>query len=148
MKPLSELIEQYNNCPTEALKNEIISRIVKLPDLSGLDHMEAQVLDAEWIIYDDNVRVKLVGTRKYLVADVFGIPTGGYMCYAYELDLEQYSDDEILGYKSNCKEYSDKITDEDSFAAFAIAKAHDASETNSPFYAATSIDLQKWYEHL
>lgn len=148
MKSFSALIEQYKRTPSQVLKDEIFNRVISLEDTSLLDRAESDKVLSDWIIFDSNIRVKYVGNRKYKVADVFSIPSGNYVCYTYVVDLEQYSDEEINGYKSNCLNFAEQAPDEDTFSAFAIAKAHDASATNTSFFASSSAELQKWYDQL
>ena len=148
MKSLSALIEQYKSTPSQVLKDEIFNRVISLEDTTILDRAESDKVLSDWVIFDSNIRVKNIGNRKYKVADVFCIPGGSYVCYAYIVDLEQYSDEEINGYKSNCINFADQAPDEDSFFAFAVAKAHDASATNTSFFALSSAELQKWYNQL
>lgn len=148
MKSLSALIEQYKSTPSQVLKDEIFNRVISLEDTTVLDRAESDKVLSDWVIFDSNIRVKNIGNRKYKVADVFCIPGGSYVCYAYIVDLEQYSDEEINGYKSNCINFADQAPDEDSFLAFAVAKAHDASATNTSFFASSSAELQKWYNQL
>ena len=148
MKSLSALIEQYKSTPSQVLKDEIFNRVISLEDTTILDRAESDKVMSEWVIFDSNIRVKYIGSRKYKVADVFTIPGGNYVCYAYIVDLEQYSEEEITGYKSNCINFADQAPDEDTFFAFAIAKAHDASATNTSFFASSSAELQKWYDQL
>lgn len=148
MKSLSALIEQYKSTPSQVLKDEIFNRVISFEDTTILDRAESDKVMSEWVIFDSNIRVKYIGSRKYKVADVFAIPGGNYVCYAYIVDLEQYSEEEINGYKSNCINFADHAPDEDTFFAFAIAKAHDASATNTSFFASSSAELQKWYDQL
>ena len=148
MKSLSALIEQYKSTPSQVLKDEIFNRVISLEDTTVLEGAESDKVLSDWVIFDSNIRVKNIGNRKYKVADVFCIPGGSYVCYAYIVDLEQYSDEEINGYKSNCINFADQAPDEDSFFAFAVAKAHDASATNTSFFASSSAELQKWYNQL
>ena len=148
MKSLSALIEQYKSTPSQVLKDEIFNRVISLADTTILDRAESDKVLSDWVIFDSNIRVKNIGNRKYKVADVFCIPGGSYVCYAYIVDLEQYSDEEINGYKSNCIDFADQAPDEDSFFAFAVAKAHDASATNTSFFASSSAELQRWYNQL
>ena len=148
MKSLSALIEQYKSTPSQVLKDEIFNRVISLEDTTVLDRAESDKVLSDWVIFDSNIRVKNIGNRKYKVADVFCIPGGSYVCYAYIVDLEHYSDEEINGYKSNCINFADQAPDEDSFFAFAVAKAHDASATNTSFFASSSAELQKWYNQL
>ena len=101
MKSLSALIEQYKSTPLQVLKDEIFNRVISLEDTTILDRAESDKVLSDWVIFDSNIRVKNIGNRKYKVADVFCIPGGSYVCYAYIVDLEQYSDEEINGYKSN-----------------------------------------------
>lgn len=107
MKSLSDLIEQYKSTPSQALKDEIFNRVISLEDTTVLDRAESDKVLSDWVIFDSNIRVKNIGNRKYKVADVFCIPGGSYVCYAYIVDLEQYSDEEINGYKSNCINFAD-----------------------------------------
>lgn len=148
MKSLSALIEQYKSAPSQLLKDEIFNRIISLEDATVLDRAESDKVLSEWVIFDSNIRVKYIGGRRHKVADVFSIPGGNYVCYTYVVDLEQYSEEEINGYKSNCIDFADQAPDEDTFFAFAIAKAHDASATNTSFFASSSAELQKWYDRL
>lgn len=148
MKSLSALIEQYKSAPSQVLKDEIFNRIISLEDTTILDRAELNKVLSDWVIFDSNIRVKYIGGRRYKVADVFSIPGGNYVCYTYIVDLEQYSDEEINRYKSNCIDFADQAPDEDTFFAFAIAKAHDASATNTSFFASSSAELQKWYDQL
>lgn len=148
MKSLSALIEQYKSAPTQALKDEIFNRVISLEDTSVLDRSESDKVLSEWVIFDSNIRVKYIGNRKYKVADVFGIPGGNYVCYTYIVDLDRYTDEEITGYKSNCTDFAEQAPDEDTFLAFAVAKAYDVSATNDTFFASTPAELQKWYDRL
>lgn len=148
MKSLSALIEQYKSTPSQVLKDEIFNRVISLEDTTVLDRAESDKVLSEWVIFDSNIRVKDIGNRKYKVADVFSIPGGNYVCYTYIVDLEQYTDEEINGYKSNCLDFAEQAPDEDTFFAFAIAKAHDASANNTSFFASSSVELQKWYGQL
>ena len=117
MKSLSALIEQYKSTPSQVLKDEIFNRVISLEDTTILDRAESDKVMSEWVIFDSNIRVKYIGSRKYKVADVFSIPGGNYVCYAYIVDLEQYSEEEINGYKSNCINFADQAPDEDTFFA-------------------------------
>lgn len=148
MKSLSALIEQYKSTPSQVLKDEIFNRVISLEDTTILDRAESDKVLSEWVVFDSNIRVKDIGNRKYKVADVFSIPGGNYVCYTYIVDLEQYTDEEINGYKSNCLDFAEQAPDEDTFFAFAIAKAHDASANNTSFFASSSVELQKWYGQL
>lgn len=148
MKSLSALIEQYKSTPSQVLKDEIFNRVISLEDTTILDRAESDKVLSEWVIFDSNIRVKDIGNRKYKVADVFSIPGENYVCYTYIVDLEQYTDEEINGYKSNCLDFAEQAPDEDTFCAFAIAKTHDASATNTSFFASSSVELQKWYGQL
>lgn len=148
MKSLSALIEQYKSTPSQVLKDEIFNRVISLEDTTVLDRAESDKVLSEWVIFDSNIRVKDIGNRKYKVADVFSIPGGNYVCYTYIVDLEQYTEEEINGYKSNCLDFAEQAPDEDTFFAFAIAKAHDASADNTSFFASSSVELQKWYGQL
>lgn len=148
MKSLSALIEQYKSTPSQVLKDEIFNRVISLEDTTVLDRAESDKVLSEWVIFDSNIRVKDIGNRKYKVADVFSIPGGNYVCYTYIVDLEQYTEEEINGYKSNCLDFAEQAPDEDTFFAFAIAKAHDASANNTSFFASSSVELQKWYGQL
>lgn len=148
MKSLSALIEQYKSTPSQVLKDEIFNRVISLEDTTILDRAESDKVLSEWVIFDSNIRVKDIGNRKYKVADVFNIPGGNYVCYTYIVDLEQYTEEEINGYKSNCLDFAEQAPDEDTFFAFAIAKAHDASANNTSFFASSSVELQKWYGQL
>lgn len=148
MKSLSALIEQYKSTPSQVLKDEIFNRVISLEDTTILDRAESDKVLSEWVIFDSNIRVKDIGNRKYKVADVFSIPGGNYVCYTYIVDLEQYTEEEINGYKSNCLDFAEQAPDEDTFFAFAIAKAHDASANNTSFFASSSVELQKWYGQL
>ncbi len=148
MKSLSALIQQYKVAPSQILKDEIFNRVLMLEDVSIIDQAEIKIINSEWFIFDANIRVKLVGNRKYKIADVFGIPGGNYVCYSYIIDLTPFSNEELEGYKNNCIDFAEKAPDEDSFCAFAIAKTIDASATYSPYFASNSDELQKWYEQL
>ena len=122
MKSLSALIEQYKSTPSQVLKDEIFNRVISLEDTTVLDRAESDKVLSDWVIFDSNIRVKNIGNRKYKVADVFCIPGGSYVCYAYIVDLEQYSDEEINGYKSNCINFADQAPDEDSFLLLLLRK--------------------------
>lgn len=148
MKALSALIEEYKVCPDKALKEEIFNRVIALKDLKVLDQEEPSCETGEWIIFDDNIRVKKIGVRKYLIADVFGLPGSSYLCYSYEVDLEQFTDAQSEGYRTNCSDCAEKAPDTDTFTAFAFAKSHDASASNTPYIAENESDLNNWYERL
>lgn len=148
MKALSTLIKEYKACPNAALKEEIFNRVIWLNDLGVLDQEEPSCDIGDWFVWDDNIRIRQIGSKKYLIADVFSLPGGSFLCYSYEIDLDQFTDAQTAGYRMNCSGFAKMAPNADAFTAFAIAKGHDATESCTPYVAVNDADLQYWYERL
>ena len=152
MGKLTDMVGEYKKNPSVSLKNRIFDYILTLDNLDAFDQTESEsaegVINAEWIEFDNNIRLKKAGEQRYIVTEVFGIPNRGFICYCFRIDLSDYTASEIASYAENCQQYESQAPDKEVFSAFAVAMAYNPKESVDPFLANDESALKAWYKRI
>lgn len=137
----SDMIIGYKNNPTQDKKDEIIKVLVSLENPEDLDGIIC-LDDVEWHYFGNSLRVKKIGLSKYIVTEVFSL-SGRFICYCYMIDIDNFTDAEIEGYKKNCKEFQNVTTDE-FFTVAAIAATLDEEDAKKTAVFHDKDGVNEW----
>ncbi len=121
----SEMIYSYRKEPTEEKEAALIEMLLSVANPEELDGIVLSKY-IEWHPFGDSLKVKRLGNSRFAVAEVF-VLGGRFICYAYLVDISQYTAREIDGYIRNCAEF-DADTKDDYFTAAAIAATFDEND--------------------
>ena len=147
MRTFEAMLTEYKSKPNESLKDELVNRLLQVADPSKLDELDI-VKREDWVQYGDNLSVKWLYGSIYIVAEVYSYGDDKRMCFAYRVDLEDYSPAQHTAYCENCKEYRKVSADENYLAAVSVAAALDEDKAVER-YVASSIDLyEAWLERI
>jgi len=142
MKKISEIIRKYKEAPSEELKDKIIDYLIGMENPEDLDAV-CPIPESDWFEFD-HIRVKRLSGSVFAVAEVFGIDTGGYMCYAYKIDLSEYPSSKIAAFESNCEQYRAIAPDEGYFAAASVAEVFDVDDAEFSQLVLSESEKQQW----
>lgn len=130
MKTFEELLASYKAQPTEKLRDDIISRLLKIKEPKKLDELPISEND-NWVTYGEHIRVKRLYDRTFIATEIYVHEGNKNMCLCYRYDLNAFSPHQIEAYLDNCREYAENSPDDDYFSAAAIAAAIDEKEAVS-----------------
>lgn len=142
MSNLSALVKEYKENPSEELKDRIIDFLVNAENPEELDRIHRASGD-EWYSFE-NMRIKLLYGKCYAVVEVFK-PAGGFMCYAYKIDLSEYTSDAIHSYEQNCLGMRDAMSS-NYFSVYAVASAYDVDNAEVKQFVKSENELKQWFE--
>lgn len=142
MSNLSALVKEYKENPSEELKDQIIDFLVNAENPEVLDSIH-RVSGDEWYSFE-NLRIKLLYGKCYAVTEVFKL-VGGYMCYAYKIDLSEYKSSAIHSYEQNCLQQRDAVS-QNYFSIYAVASAYDVDNAEIKQLVSNEDELKQWFE--
>ena len=143
---LGKLIAKYKKAPSDELYRTIWNGIMSDELSEALDQIIIS-LPSDWFAFSPCLRVKRVVDRRYLVAEAFEYE-GGFVGFCYSIDLNQYTEKQIAGYKRNCLEFEDIAPDDDFYSAAAVALAYPEGRAKASCSARDMDELENWIKRL
>lgn len=147
MRTFKTMLEEYEACPSDRLKDELVNRLLQVADPSKLDELDL-LKNEGWVQYGDNLRIKRLYDRTFLAAEVYSYAEDKRMCFGYRVDLDNYSPMQLDAYRDNCREFEEISPDEDYNAAASVVAALDEDEAFSQYIALGSAAYQNWLVQL
>lgn len=129
------------------MKDEILNYLITLEEsgrliVSGGEDMPAT---NDWVAFRDNIKLKKKEAGIYAAAEMYPFPDGSYMCYYYEIVLENYTNSQLEEYKNNCRELSENAPDGEFFSALAVAVSHNPDESDNVYMAPNKTAAEQWF---
>ncbi len=144
MKTLAALIREYKKTMSEDDKEKIFDFILDDDNISLFEDIFVYKNHTEWVDYGDGLKVKRIEHGRYLATEVFDSGVG-YICYAYKIDLSEYSPRALEEYRRNCVQYSKVSPDDEFFAAASVAAAFTVENSETMCIVSSLVELDSWF---
>lgn len=141
------MLEEYEACPNDRLKDELVNRLLQVADPSKLDELDL-LKNEGWVQYGDNLRIKRLYDRTFLAVEAYSYAENKRMCFGYRVDLDNYLPMQLDAYCDNCREYEEISPDEDYNAAASVVAALDEEEAVSQYIALSQESYQNWLDKI